>query len=350
VIDWNLAFDLIFEPIVGELRGRHVNWFIARLANSEEVFTHARGFPTRTDQQPNVDTEPLVYVTARYGVIEFEKVATKLHDRDGRQRGWAVTLLVRKAGDFDALIRDLAARIETDKFWSLYSVSYDLVLNRYPRYNHLLEQVNRSVPDEARRVLDLGAGTGNMARRLLEGGRDVWAVEKNIAMLDILRAKDFAVKAQDRLKIVKSSVEHLEMLAAEEPFDAATAVNVLYAVDNVPACLASVSQVLKPGGALVLTTTDSKTELTPLLDDIRKQLNSDRELIAHVDRVRELNFKLQAQGLTTRYTREQYVDWLKAAGFAVDSDERAYVDAVLLIRAHKREDSVAPAATPVAAS
>ncbi|HEV3162652.1 MAG TPA: hypothetical protein VGZ22_01330, partial [Isosphaeraceae bacterium] len=126
VIDWNLCFDLIFERIIGELRGRHVNWFIARLQNSEEVFTHASTFPDRIERQPQVDTERLVYDSKeKYGVVELEKIAAKLHDLNGQQRGWAVTLMVRQVESWDKLIHDLAARIEDDKFWSLYSVSYD---------------------------------------------------------------------------------------------------------------------------------------------------------------------------------------------------------------------------------
>jgi hypothetical protein len=113
-------------------------------------------------------------------------------------------------------------------------------------------------------------------------------------------------------------------------------------VDDVPACLASVSKVLKPGGTFVLTTTDSETRLTPLLDDIRRKLGSDNDLALHLDRVRELNLKLEANGLTTRYSRDRYIGWLQAAGFVIESIERAYVGAVLLIRARKQESGAAP--------
>jgi ubiquinone/menaquinone biosynthesis C-methylase UbiE len=342
VIDWNLGFDLIFEPITGELRGKHVNWFIARLGNVDDVYAHARCFPLKVEEQPQVDTETLLYATERYGPIEFEKVATKLHDRFGQQRGWAVTLLIRKLDHWPEFVKDLARRIEDDKFWSLYSVSYDMVLTRYSGYQELLQMVCRSVPETAKRVVDLGAGTGNMSRLLLEGGRTVWAVEKNIAMLDLLRSKDFVVKAGDRLKIVKSSVEHLEMLAAEELFDAVTAVNLLYAVDNVPACLSSLAPLIKPDGLFVLTTTDSDTHLTPLLDDIGEKFKSAPDLpilSPHILRVRELNMKLEAKGLTTRYTRKMYEEWLSQAGFVIESVERVYKDAVLLIRTRKKAQS-----------
>jgi SAM-dependent methyltransferase len=354
VIDWNLGFDLIFQEIIGELRGQHVNQFIARLRNSRDVFKHASEFPDKIERQPQVDTERLVYKTRDYGVVEFEKIATKLHDLQGQQQGWAVTLLIRQleSDSWDKLIRDLAARVTEDKFWSIYSVSYDRVLNSYPGYEQLLRNVVRQVPEGALRVVDLGAGTGNPSRLLLEGNRrrSVWAVEKNMAMLDLLRRKDWVAAEGDRFKIVKSSVENLEMLAGEDPFDAAIAVNVLYAVDDVPRCLANLNQIMQMGATFVFSTTDSETRLGPLLDEIEASLKHSadwKETASHFDRVKTQNMKLEAEGRTTRYTRDQYCTWLEKAGFEVEIDrQRHYMGALIIGRATKNAE-VAATAPPV---
>lgn len=339
VIDWNLCFELLFERIIGELRGQHVNWFIVRLDNRDQVFAHARQFPDQVERQPSVDTEQLAYISRKYGRIVFEKVATKLHDLEGQQQGWAVTLLIRELKSWDALADDLAKKIEVDKFWSLYSVSYNRVLTRYDGYRNLLKSVALALPDDARRVVDLGAGTGNLSRVLIESGREVWAVEQNMAMLDIFNAQDFAIKAVDRLRIVKSSAEHLEMLAHEGPFDAATALNVFYAVDNVLAALKSLNRILKLGGTLVFTTTDSDTKLEPLLKDIYQGLTREHDfaqLAPHVKRVVALNMELERAGKTTRYRKDEYIKWAQEAGFEVDPRcPRLYVDAVILITARK---------------
>lgn len=347
VIDWNLCFDLIFEGIIGELRGRHVNWFIARLQNREAVFQHASAFPDRIEDQPQVDTERLVYSSEKYGMVDFEKIATKLHDLHGQERGWAVTLMIREAQSWEALMADLSARIEDDKFWSIYSVSYDRVLNAYTGYEQLLKNVVGGVPKAAMRVADLGAGTGNSSRRILESaqGRRVWSVEKNMAMLDLFRSKDWVRRAGDDLKIVKSSVEHLEMLAFEDPFDAAVAVNVLYAIDDVPACLASLNRILRMGATFSFSTTDNATKLTPLLDDIATKLrdvDNSKEMLSHYERVRSLNLKLEQKGLTTRYTREQYLAWLGEAGFRVDSYERGYYAGAVAVGKATKVDELAP--------
>lgn len=339
VIDWNLCFELIFERIVGELRGQHVNSLIVRLDNRDEVFAHARQFPDQVDRQPAVDTERLVYLSRKFGRIVFDKVATQLHDLDGQPQGWAVTLLIREMKSWDALIAKLSEKIAVDKFWSLYSVSYNRVLNRYAGYRDLLNSVALALPDKARRVVDLGAGTGNLSRALLDSGREVWAVEQNMAMLDIFNAQDFAIKAGDRLRIVKSSVEHLEILAHEGPFDAATALNVFYAVDHVPAALRSLNRILAMGGSLVFTTTDSDTQLEPLLKDIYKNLSREHDfaqLAPHVRRVQDLNRDLERTGKTTRYRKDEYIKWAEEAGFKVEQPcPRLYVDAVILVKARK---------------
>ena len=44
VIDWNVAFGLVFQPILAKLRGRHVNYFIVCLDNRDEVYDKAREF------------------------------------------------------------------------------------------------------------------------------------------------------------------------------------------------------------------------------------------------------------------------------------------------------------------
>lgn len=49
------------------------------------------------------------------------------------------------------------------------------------------EAVDWLVPQEARRVVDVGAGTGKLTGALLERGLDVEAVEPDVGMLDVLR-------------------------------------------------------------------------------------------------------------------------------------------------------------------
>src|SRR5262249_35042509 len=77
VLDWNNAFDLVFAEMTPVLRYRHVNEFIARLANFDAVFNHGRAFSKRifAGESPACDTETLVYRSRRYGDVTMLKVA-----------------------------------------------------------------------------------------------------------------------------------------------------------------------------------------------------------------------------------------------------------------------------------
>ena len=97
IIDWNIGFELLFSEITPTLQYRHVNEFIARLANYDEVFDHGRQFTRKVHEGglPLVDTEALVYRSRRYGDVRMLKIATQLHEETGEIRGWAVALLPR---------------------------------------------------------------------------------------------------------------------------------------------------------------------------------------------------------------------------------------------------------------
>jgi len=128
VIHWNVAFELIFRPILPRIRRRHVNYLIAELSNHDAVFDHAREFTQRVKegQLPLVDIEPLIYNSENYGMVEFEKVATQLTDADGALKAWAVSLFLKNI-DWEMYRPDLLQRLRDDKLWSIYAVSYDVI-------------------------------------------------------------------------------------------------------------------------------------------------------------------------------------------------------------------------------
>ena len=125
IVDWNIAFDLVFSRITNVLRGKHVNWLIAQLLNTEEVFSHAKLFSAGSI--PLVDLEPLYYMSGNYGNVRMLKIAVQLHDKKGEYRGWAVTLMIQEI-PWDRFEKDLKERLNENKLWSVYAGSYDAVL------------------------------------------------------------------------------------------------------------------------------------------------------------------------------------------------------------------------------
>ncbi len=97
--------------------------------------------------------------------------------------------------------------------------------------------------DPGARVLDIGAGTGKLTRRLVTLGYDVVAVEPGAPMLDQLRA---AVPEADALEASAESIP-----VQDETVDAAFAGQAYHWFDRERA-LPELQRVIKTGGGLVL--------------------------------------------------------------------------------------------------
>jgi SAM-dependent methyltransferase len=310
-----------------------VNWFIARPDNEKEVFTHAQQFSR--GEIPSVDLEPLVFTSREYGKVRFLKVASQLHDAGGSYRGWAVALMIQQI-NWERFQDKLKEKLTDDKIWSVYSASYDAVLLNYPDYGELIGKVIDVVSGEHESVVDLGAGTGNVTKALLGRGHRITAVENTYAMLDRLRSKGFE---PDRVKVVKSSIEHLSTLG-NNSFDAAVMVNVLYAVDDPLCCLQGINRILKQDGVLGFSTTHRHVELQTLLGDIKAKLQQagifDR-LADECERVLEANRRLEP--IARRYPKEQYLEWVELAGFEVTRVlPSEYQGAVMVVHARKARE------------
>ncbi len=337
ILDYNLAFEIIFRRPACYLRGRHVNWFIAQLANHDDVHEHGRKFTERVKREnsfPLVDLEPIVYDSPDFGPVEFTKVASQLHDTDGRLQGWAVALMLRRI-DWDSFERKLEEKLRQDKLWSVYSAAYDRMLEAFPPYLRLTDEVIAVLSGENLLVADLGAGTGNTTRALLAKGHRVAAIENNLGMLDRLRAKQFT----GSVTIVKDSIENCERLR-EEIFDGVVMVNVLYAVDDPLGCLKEVHRVLKPGGVLGFSTTHSETQLDELLGAIRafhkQRPDRHRGWRADFDTLEKVNRDIE-KTIARRHTRDDYQQFVRAAGFEVTQlVPSTYHQAVMVLHARKR--------------
>jgi len=335
VISWNVAFELIFRPILPAIRRHHVNYFIVELANQDEVIDHAREFTDKVKdgQLPLVDLEPLVYESPDYGRVEFMKVATQLTDGNAHLKAWSVSLLLKKI-DWTLYKRDLEEHLRKDRLWGLYAVSYDAILRGFRPYQELVQDVISALPSPPSRILELGAGTGNVTQRLLERNYNVVAVENNPYMLEKMAAK--GLRSSPKLTVMLESVENTEF-DNRRNFDAAVAVNVAYALEDPLSCFRKVAAALKQGGIFALSTTHSNTNLDALLGAIKADLEVRAkfpEYREHYERLVSVNRAIE-KSIAKRYSLEQYKEWLMDAGFQIAHSEPKYYDAVEVIQACK---------------
>lgn len=341
VIDWNIAFEVVFEDLVGRICGKHVNWFIARLSNYDEVFDHAREFTKSVIEEgtfPYVDMEPIVYESPEFGIVETMKVATQLTDESGAGRGWAVALFPKQI-NWTLFQEKLFARIYSDKQWSVYSASYDRVLLQFPPYKQLIDDVVSVVPDGNLAVADLGCGTGNATQALVKRGHRVTAIEGNLGMLDGFAAKRFDPEVT---RVVKASLDHIDFVPSGS-FDAVIMVNVLYALEHPLECLRSVHRILRPNGVVGLSTTHRDTNLDPLLDSIKARLEENGQagqLASDWETVYKVNKGLESS-VARRHTRGEIIEMVGLAGFDIIKDvPSTYEGAVTVLHLRKRADEV----------
>lgn len=105
------------------------------------------------------------------------------------------------------------------------------------------EAVEWLLPDDAVRVLDLGAGTGKLTRSLLEGEREVVAVDPSAEMLQVLAAAVPGVATQ------VGTGESIPLPAGS--VDAVLCAQAWHWVDAEAGC-AEIARVLRPGGTFGL--------------------------------------------------------------------------------------------------
>ncbi|MET8628962.1 methyltransferase domain-containing protein [Kitasatospora sp. NPDC004669] len=133
--------------------------------------------------------------------------------------------------------RRWAGRLQARSF-GVAAASYQHGRPGYPR-----ALIGSVVPREARKVLDLGAGTGKLTRLLVESGLDVVAVEPDEDMRAQLAAAvpKAAVRAgsAERIPLPDASVDTVVVAQAWHWFDQAAAVP-------------EIARVLAPGGTLAL--------------------------------------------------------------------------------------------------
>ncbi|HUT11813.1 MAG TPA: class I SAM-dependent methyltransferase [Thermoguttaceae bacterium] len=351
IVDWNFAFSLAFDRTMEGRRGLSVLEWVYFLDNYEEVLDHTVEAFSDPKNLPPLDVEEIRYTSKRYNRLVAIKRAYQVPKDDGTLLGWLVTL-GPSFEDAGANIRyrlDLIRLLRADLMWTEYALSYDAVLRNTKIYRELLDTLlgeNGCIPaiPPAVRVLDLGAGTGNITKQLVDssGERLVFALESNRAMLDVLRSKCKPYLRSDDdgagVVAVKQDINSLFGLQ-DDYFDCAILNNVTYSLEDPARCLRDTRRVLKPGGEVRISGPQKKSNLKRLFRQIRRDLQSNgkfEELRAHYDRVESINTHSLAPMLN-RWTVDDVAQQLKDAGFSeiTYADDNAYAGQSMIVCAKK---------------
>ena len=351
ILDWNEAFTLAFDRTMEGRKGRGVLEWTYFLDNYEDVLSHGVTAFGNIHKLPAIDVEQIRYTSNRYGPLTAVKRAYQIPDDEGACLAWLVTLDMKFLNPRQdvAYRQDLIKLLGLDLMWSEYAISYDRVLNNTRMYPDLLERLLgghdgiRPIPDDGR-VLDLGAGTGNLTYRLIADARDrvVFAADNNRIMLEFLRSKchRFLRTAADGGGVIALKQDITSLFGLEDNyFDVAILNNVLYAVSDAKACLEEVYRVLKPGGELRLSGPRIDTNIDVVFDRIHTELRECgklSEVEADYARVSQIN-KMKLSPWLYRWSSKDVQEMIRSAGFStiLHSSEDVYAGQSMLLCAQK---------------
>lgn len=219
-----------------------------------------------------------------------------------------------------------------EEFYDRLSPRYgQAILRCVPRYREMLWAILRYLPDELgpRRVLDLGVGSGNLARVVLERFPEAHLTGVDVSNEMLALARE--ALPPDRVDLVRRDFRDLDFAAAS--FDlVVSSISIHHVADDDKRNLfRSVHRLLRPGGVLAYS------------DQFR---GATEEIYAkHVERWREESFALGAAEDEWRTWMDHQdahdhhaplvaqIDWLREAGFAeIDCPWRYLLWTVLVAR------------------
>ncbi len=133
-----------------------------------------------------------------------------------------------------------------------YELLHPEVYGKYEqkRINSTLKLVDKLIVDNQKKALDFGAGTGNLAGKLLRMDYKVTAVDISAEMCAVLKKKYKTYLEAKKLVIINSPIEDLSFGRGE--FDLITCYSVLHHLPDYVGAIRRLSFFLRKGGVMYL--------------------------------------------------------------------------------------------------
>jgi ubiquinone/menaquinone biosynthesis C-methylase UbiE len=307
-VDLNVAMQVLMGAPFAQCR-RHPHerlerWLGAR--GSSDIVAMLRGEPR--------DAGNLRFASDTFGLVDLRARTTRASDRESQWYVHCDIRAIERRAEYDRRFEYEARR---QLAWDSYAISYDRVLPAMPYYR---EVVDRHVEAMGRpgieRVIDVGAGTGNVAIEVARTGRTVVAIDVSRAMLDQLRAK-LTPDVAPRVRIHEDNGEALADWP-DDAFDGVTILLVLYDAQRPSVVLREALRVLRPGGVLVVTEPKRTFRISELLQAVEDQMRERGAWNVLRDdwaRVCEANRELSPEGRDNRLFVEDIVEHLRRDAF-----------------------------------
>jgi trans-aconitate methyltransferase len=339
VVAWNTSFRVLVGQNDGPKRGQRLNDWLESKGHHEVTMA-------RSAQQwaPSIERGVLVLNTESFGRTQFDQLSTPVIERESGETRYRTAALSPSGTDPERIAGFLTAvekRLAKQLFWTQYAVAYDKVLLPYSGYQELIRlhcECVRSAPTG--HVLDLGAGTGNIALAILKqyAGRTVYAIDNNQSMLYQLASK--CRRYEDRLVIQFDDVENFSDVMPDA-FAAVVMNNVLMFLKDPQSVLRRVSTSLIDNGLLSIHVPNQTSSIENLLLNVERELGRSGRLIKlrkEFDLVASHNRSMDAGSEKLwRFSTDDLYHLLDEAGFVVDClPQPTYAEQGIYISARKK--------------
>jgi ubiquinone/menaquinone biosynthesis C-methylase UbiE len=287
ICDFNIAANILFGSVIEKFKNCGFNHFLETALYDRKNYNYLFTEPHSTKQKPNLNKSPFYKNIPSYfcfkekvktnhlGPIEIEfKFLNLLENNSEKVRKIYLFCDIQTCSNLINYKNEVMSALNYALTWEAYAFSYDRIL---PKLSFYREVINRHIQavlsHNAETVLDIGAGTGNVAIPLLRKGCTVYAIDFSRAMLDQMRSK-IRQQDKDRLYIFEkdaADVSHLDIVE----FDAANILLSLFDMARPYQTLANIIRQLKSGGIIVVTEPKRTFQLNPLLKCAEEELLHD---------------------------------------------------------------------------
>ncbi len=186
-------------------------------------------------------------------------------------------------------------------FWDRIATRYARsTIADMPAYTHTLERTRSYLKPEDR-ALEIGCGTASTALELAGNVTEIVASDVSSKMIEIGRGK-VADRGITNIRLVAADL--CDPALGPSPYDVVMAFNILHLVDDLPASLARIRDLVKPGGLFISKTICLGDERVPLKIRLFLKLLPLMRLVGLAPDVRF-------------FPVDQLDGWVRAAGFEI---------------------------------